>query len=289
MRKEQGEHPTSPPRLMVPKAEAEQNIRTRIDEGNRIRNTELHSEEDLEMAKAEQKNWSNYNKDLLARLFDNEYMADEYYQATWGRARTVYTQTSRRRLRFDFKVKQFKEDMDHHIHALESILERVELIPEPDEHVTLNQRQALGSDVFIVHGHDKAAKETVARFVEKLGLHATILHEQPNAGRTIIEKFEDYSNVGFAVVLLTSDDIGFSQNKSEEKEPRARQNVIFELGYFVSKLGRNRVCVLHKEDVEIPSDFQGVLYVRMDSDDGWQLKLAKEIKNAGIEVDLNKL
>ncbi len=145
----------------------------------------------------------------------------------------------------------------------------------------------ISDQIFIVHGHDEASKETVARFVEKLELHPIILHEQPNAGRTIIEKFEDHSNVGFAIVLLTPDDFGAPRN-SHDLKPRARQNVILELGYFIGKLGRGKVCALYKEGVEIPSDYQGVLYIPMDSAGAWRTALAKEIKNAGIEVDLNK-
>jgi hypothetical protein len=153
------------------------------------------------------------------------------------------------------------------------------------------QTRALGKRIFVVHGHDEAAKESVSRFVEKLGLEALILHEQPNRGRTVIEKFEDYSNVGFAVVLLTPDDMGVAKelaDKPDKWKPRARQDVIFELGFFSGKLGRSRVCVLYREGVEIPSDYHGVIYVSMDSGDGWRLKLAKEIKSSGINIDLNR-
>ncbi|MGA9349745.1 MAG: TIR domain-containing protein [Anaerolineae bacterium] len=144
--------------------------------------------------------------------------------------------------------------------------------------------------VFIVHGHDEAAKQTVGRFIEKLGLHAIILREQPHAGRTIIEHMEKHSNVGFAVVLLTIDDIGGPKGtKLKGLKPRARQNVIFELGFFVGKLGRNRVCVLYKEGVEIPSDYHGILYVPMDPNGGWKGSLAKEIKEAGIPFDLDRI
>ena len=148
-----------------------------------------------------------------------------------------------------------------------------------------------GKHVFVVHGHDEAAKESVSRFIEKLGLRALVLHEQPNRGRTIIEKFEDYSNVGFAVVLITPDDIGVAKDmadKPDKWKPRARQDVVFELGFFSAKLGRSRVCVLYKENVEIPSDYQGVAYVPLDSGGAWRLKLAKEIKSAGLGIDLNK-
>jgi predicted nucleotide-binding protein len=142
-------------------------------------------------------------------------------------------------------------------------------------------------DVFLVHGHDDAARETVARFIEKLGFNAIILHEQPNRGRTIIEKFEAHSAVGFAVVLLTPDDVGGSA-KTKDTQPRARQNVILELGFFCGALGRTRVCALHKGGVEIPSDFDGVVYVPLDDGGAWRLKLAREMKAAGLDVDMNK-
>lgn len=143
--------------------------------------------------------------------------------------------------------------------------------------------------VFVVHGHDEAVKHVVARFLEKLKLTVIILHEQPNKGRTVIEKFEANSDVGFAVVLLTPDDEGYSTKSPEILKKRARQNVILELGYFIGKLGRQRVCALYVEDVEIPSDINGVLYVKYDSFGGWRSELAKEIKAAGIAVDLNQI
>lgn len=147
----------------------------------------------------------------------------------------------------------------------------------------------LSRRVFVVHGHDDAALQGLARFLEKLGLEAIILKEQPDQGRTIIEKFEDSADdVGFAVVLLTPDDLAKSA-KSDIPDPRARQNVIFELGFFAGKLGRGRVCLLRKGHVEIPSDLYGVIYTEMDSADGWQTKLVKELKAAKLDFDANKL
>ncbi len=142
--------------------------------------------------------------------------------------------------------------------------------------------------VFVVHGHDDAALQGLARFLEKLGLEAIILKEQPDQGRTIIEKFESSADdVGFAVVLLTPDDIGGAV-KAERTDARARQNVIFELGYFAGKLGRGRVCLLRKGSVEIPSDLYGVIYTEMDSADGWKSKLVGELKAAKLDFDANK-
>jgi predicted nucleotide-binding protein len=140
--------------------------------------------------------------------------------------------------------------------------------------------------VFIVHGHDGEARETVARFLEKMGLQAIILHEQANQGRTVIEKVEANGDVGFAVVLLTPDDVGCA--KGGEPEPRARQNVLLELGYFIGRLGRAKVCALKRGELEIPSDFAGIVWEKMDSGSGWKLALARELKAAGHDVDLNK-
>ena len=139
------------------------------------------------------------------------------------------------------------------------------------------------SDFFIVHGHDEKAKKDVEDFVKiDLELKPIILHKEADEGRTIIEKLEMHSNVGFAIVLFTPDDFGFPKNNPKEIEERARQNVIFELGYFTAKLGRNRVCILYKGNVEILSDFQGVLYKKMDEENLWKTELQKEIQKAGI-------
>ena len=144
--------------------------------------------------------------------------------------------------------------------------------------------------VFLVHGHDDAARETVARFLEKLGLDTIVLHEKPNMGRTIIEKFCEYSNVGFAVVLMTADDIGGPVKSSpNELRPRARQNVILELGFFLGALGRNRVCALYQEGIEMPSDYQGVLFVNYDGNGLWRFELAREMKSVGIHIDMNRV
>ena len=142
------------------------------------------------------------------------------------------------------------------------------------------------NQVFIVHGHDGEAKESVARFIEKIGLNPIILHEQPNMGRTIIEKVESFNEVGFAVVLLTPDDEGKAKGV-DQLEPRARQNVLFELGYFIGCLGRDRVCALLRDDVSIPSDFDGVVWVKMDSGNGWKQVLGKELEAAGYVIDWN--
>ena len=145
-------------------------------------------------------------------------------------------------------------------------------------------------EVFVIHGRDEAAEQKVVRFLEKLDLTPVILHEQPNQGQTIIEKFEQHAQVGFAVALLTPDDGGALQGEAEHGKPRARQNVVFELGYFLGRLGRKRVCALVKgEDLERPSDYAGVAYIPLDDYGGWEKKLVKELKEAGFEIDANRI
>lgn len=147
--------------------------------------------------------------------------------------------------------------------------------------------------VFIVHGHDRTLVLEVLRTVELLGLDPVILSDEPNQGRTIIEKFENASNVGFAIILMTADDIGSSkadfQKDTSSLCDRARQNVILELGYFFAKLGRARICVLKSENVEVPSDILGIVYEGVDPKGYWKFNLARELKAAGYDVDANKI
>lgn len=146
-----------------------------------------------------------------------------------------------------------------------------------------------GKKVFIVHGHDETAQSKAARFVEKLGLEAIILHEKASSGRTIIEKIEHYPDVGFAIILYTPDDIGNVKSKAEDLNLRARQNVIFEHGYLMGKLGREKVAALVDGQMELPNDISGVVYIGLDESSAWHLHLAKEMKQAGYNIDLNKL
>jgi len=156
---------------------------------------------------------------------------------------------------------------------------------------SVNQKSKSGQPtrVFIVHGHDESAQNKAARFVEKLGFEAIILHEKASSGRTIIEKIEHYSDVGFAIVLYTPDDVGNVKSESENLNVRARQNVVFEHGYLIGKLGRENVSALVDGKLELPNDISGVVYISLDEGAAWQLQLAKEMKQSGYYIDMNKL
>ena len=288
---------TTLPKLCVSREEARQKIQTRIEKGEQLHSKEIRSDDELEKTRAESRKWSDYNKTLLLRLFDSTSIAEDAY-TDFNKLRSILLASSGSTPLSD-ELRWYQNAMSSSIYSLESIRDRLELYDEPsemlqaisgNEGVSAMPQSTYGNEVFIVHGHDDKTKETVARFVENLGIEATILHERANRGQTIPEKFEEHaSEAGFAIILLTPDDVGASKDKIKDLKPRARQNVVLELGYFWGRLGRGRVCVLHKGGVELPSDMQGLLYVPMNSPDEWQLPLAREMKQAGLPIDLNKL
>jgi predicted nucleotide-binding protein len=150
--------------------------------------------------------------------------------------------------------------------------------------------------VFLVHGRNDAAKHSVARFLERrVGLDVIILSERPNRGRSILTKFrEESEGAEYAVVVMTGDDLGrlrpelMSQGTDQPVlSPRPRQNVIFEMGFFIGQLGVDRVCALVPPGVERPSDYDGVVYLPFDDQDGWQRKLVSELHAANVPVSQN--
>lgn len=168
-----------------------------------------------------------------------------------------------------FEQETWEEGRRDAVHLIGSMLEELRLDAEEQTRVEVKPAGPKSNRVFIVHGHDNEMKQAVARTIERLGLEAVILHEKPNRGQTLIEKIERYSDVGFAVVLLSPDDIGYADaDGPDAARPRARQNVILELGYFAGKLGRESVVALHKGGIEFPSDYDGVLYTPYDGDSG---------------------
>jgi predicted nucleotide-binding protein len=175
--------------------------------------------------------------------------------------------------------------------AIEGIAEELEHEPVAQLTIPIQGSEPAARkphSVFEVHGHEAAPKAEVLRFIEKLGLEAIILHERPNKGRTLITKFrEEAEGVCFAVVLMTPDDLG-KATSAANLNPRARQNVVFELGFFVGRLGPDRVAALVKGNIEKPSDFDGVVYISLDSSD-WQRQLGQELQEAGYEIDWNKV
>lgn len=275
--------------LLLSRDEAEQKITKRIDKGKKIIEAQIEDTQGLKSIETDYNKWNDFNNELLKRIFTTQDLCEEYNE--WDGQIPVVRMKPKN---FHEKASDLKENIDTRIHRLESIIERLELIPES---VSANTVSALteqpsinidSSKIFIVHGHDDAAKLEVARFIEKIGFDPIILHEQASGSKTIIEKIEAYSDVGFSVVIYTPCDVGKKDSESSQLKGRARQNVVFEHGFLIGKLGRSKVCSLVKGDVETPNDISGIVYTSMDSDN-WQVELAKELKAANYPVDMNKV
>lgn len=157
---------------------------------------------------------------------------------------------------------------------------------DESENTRAKKKEIISNKVFIVHGHDGELKAKVARRLEQQGIEAIILSEQVNRGRTIIEKLEAYSDVHVAIVLFTQDDLGCAKEEKGTEKYRARQNVIFEAGYFMGYLGRENIIMIADKSVEIPGDLSGMVYTTKDN---WEFEMLKELNAAGMKIDMNKL
>jgi predicted nucleotide-binding protein len=315
------------PNLIIPRTEAEIKIYDRVTLGNALLGLSIHDENVLEAAKTQRKKWNDYNEELLRRLFDSEVVLEDYNRSSlydtpikkssWGQKISSFYEGISNKIealesitkRLEFipeKViisetqERYKPGISNTVVAVhghddevnDSITEKLESIPEK---VIISETQEkyepeISDTVVVVHGEEDEAKISVATFIEKLGLKAVILHEQPNAGQTIIEKFEHNAAIsGYAVVILTSNNAGASKEDTDDAKLRARQNVMLELGYFCGALGRKRVSVLEKEGVDIPSDFLGISCTLFDPGGDWQLSLARDMKSAGLSFDANRI
>jgi predicted nucleotide-binding protein with TIR-like domain len=284
--------PEQPLYLALPREEAAAKVTERMQRGEELKARPITSFEAHSQVQRDYWTWSEYNEELLRRMFTSPKVAEEY-SASIG----IFAVGGPPRL--DQEIKELHDDIDMKIRRLASIRDRLELIPiapgvgpiVPAVGVGPSAiREPAGGDnrnIFIVHGHDEGLRESVARLLHLLELTPIILHEQVSQGRTIVEKLEHHGDVGYAIVVLTPDDVGGTSEQA--LMPRARQNVVLELGYFMGRLGRDRVCAVHRGAIELPSDYMGVVYIPFDSGGAWRFALAKELRAAGFSVDMNKL
>lgn len=274
--------------LTVSKKIFRQTLNERIQIGQEILNRQIQTSQQLNEARNDVSNWNDYNSELLKQSFNNEY---NEYKKDYDQVNFYYGMLGERS---ENKIVEFQEKLQNSLNNLKQLFMKVDLMKSQiDEHPVASASKTISTyndtrNVFIVHGHNNEIKVNVARTLEKLGLNPIILHEQPNSGKTIIEKFESHSEVGFAIILLTDDDLGGAK-ENENLNLRARQNVILEMGYFIGKLGRDRVCPLYTNGVELPSDLYGLLYTEIDKGENWKIKIAKELKAAGYDIDINKI
>lgn len=248
--------------------------------------------------------WHDRNRNLLRMGFSNTKVRDGYDPRLW---RMLPDPENLMHLSTQERLRVVRQEHDIRLRRLRQILDNLDLYDDPDEKpapapasasttiVNLTEGNAAaptsaGSSVFVVHGRDDATKNEVARtLTQLLGQEPVILHEQPDGGATIIEKFERHATqAAAAVVILSPDDVG-GLAPGDELHPRARQNVIYELAWFHGHLGRGRVIALLVGKVEQPSDISGVLYISKDTAGAWRTTLARELRTAGLDADANKL
>jgi hypothetical protein len=290
-RRPQADPPTPPSSLKVPLSEAKAVLAERIAAGGALRETAVSTDEDVDELRGRAGQWRDYNRTWLDRNLGGE-LAKEYRESS-----THYGFGGRVSPHKELEL--FRLEVQSEIGKLQSISDRLDIL-EPTRvreetkvphfvrdtsisEVTLLSAADRTGDVFIVHGSDLNKADAVARVVEReTDRGAIILHEQPNGGRTLIEKLEaNAQTAAYAVVVLTADDEGRKKGASH-LVLRGRQNVVFELGFFCGAIGRSKVCVLFEEGVEQPSDIKGLVYIEMDVAGAWKAGLVKEFRHAGI-------
>jgi len=275
--------------LAVTRDEAKQRLQDRIEKGMELRSNQVNTREAFEELKNTYSKWDSFNSELLRRIFTTDEAAKEY--DFWGvMAVSMYEESLGEKIAATYK------DIDKKIHRLDSIIERLELIPLASQVVPIDSAsppsaQPRSKRVFVVHGHDEVAKTSLEVFLHEIGLEPVVLHRQADEGLTVIEKFEKHSDVGYAFILLTPDEVAYLASEASKPEAerrtelRARPNVIFEFGYFVGKLGRSRVCCLYTGNVSLPSDVNGMVYKKYErSVEEVAYSVIKDLKASGYEV-----
>ena len=276
--------------LTITRDAAKKRLQERIEKGIELNTTRVETYEQLEVFSNEYRKWDAFNSELLKQIFTTTEMAEEY--DSWGSGVSMSMRTPS----LAEKIAEKNKNIGGKIHEIDSIIERLELIP-------LNQEQQAAlpkseptkiksRKVFVVHGRDEIAKTNLEIFLHENGFEPVVLHRQADQGMTIIEKFEKHGDVGYAFILLTPDEIAYLSSQEKEldenrvKEFRARPNVIFEFGYFVGRLGRSKVCCLYTGDVSLPSDVSGMIYKKyIHSIEEVAYSILKDLKASGYTIN----
>ena len=286
--------PLQPIQLRLDRLQVENRLIERMNLGRSFLGQEIASYADYESLQKEYRKWNVFNNELLKQLFTTADLSDEYSASSVGPLMVA----GFREESLAEKVASLKQQFDKKIHRLDSIVDRLELYAavksEENEDEVASNNLASRPDtnkVFIVHGRDDAAKANLEAFVREIGLEPIVLHRQADGGLTVIEKFEKYSDVGYAFILLTPDELAYLASDSSKPEAergierRARPNVIFEWGYFVGKLGRPRVCCISTGNVDLPSDMAGLVTKRYQSSvEEAGYGILKDLRAAGYKV-----
>lgn len=289
VRNENGQQANVICEILSSRDDVKNKIQDRIQKGLNLNQRKINSLDELDSFNEEYKTWNEFNIELLKRSFTNSDFMNEYLGGKLGFI-----------IGFDEslgeKIASHRRRVQSKIRCLESIVERLELVPIHRGDIVSSKAfqattQTRTNKVFVVHGRDEVAKTNLEVFLREIKLEPIVLHRQADVGQTVIEKFEANSDVGFAFILLTPDDVAYLKQDDDlpdderKKELRARQNVMFEFGYFVGKLGRSKVCCLYTGDVTIPSDLNGLIYKKYNSSiEEVAYSILKDLKATGYDV-----
>lgn len=274
--------PMPPPRLSLPLARAQAALEERLHLGAALADRVISNEPQYTAWSGEISTWHEYNQSWIEQYIGAKIRAEYAHQGPRIYVASTWPQWAEDR----------RGDLQTHMRRLKSVHDRLGLWVDDAIERGADQEVDLNGPIFVVHGRDEAVLNTAVRLLEKTTDRTVIvLREQPNSGRTVIEKFEEHAaSAAFAVVLVTGDDVGGPKGSGiSELQGRARQNVVFELGFFFGKLGRSRVAVLLEEGVEKPSDIDGLVYNGIDLGGAWKTALIKELEAAGVAVDYSRI
>jgi len=267
-------------------------LKQRIQAGSEIASRALESEEQLKQCAEEYRLWDEWNSTYVYTLFDSREEGNIYSNET---SNAGYGYSDYSDLSIALQATCLKTAIGEKIVRLRSLVSRYPLIEaslQKGSKSKTSDVRTSSKNVFIVHGRDVGIRAQVEAFLRRLKLEPIILQDMPNMGQSLLGKIRTNSGVAYAVVLLTGDDEGRlnvvgNKNASPELKPRARQNVVFELGFFLAQLGDGHVAALCQDGIEIPSDFLGIMYIPWDENGNWRGKLITELKTAGLAVDAN--
>jgi predicted nucleotide-binding protein len=281
-----------PLKLIQPRDEAKNRLGERIEKGLELKQRKVDTREAYDLLLKDYQKWDAFNNELLKQLFSTDELAKEY--SHYGVAMIAMREPS-----LGEKIADAFKRVDNKIHRIDSIIERIELIPIDETKISdvsanndsSSEKQPRTKKVFVVHGRDEISKTSLEVFLHEIGLEPVVLHRQADEGMTIIEKFEKHSDVGYVFILLTPDEVAYlateegKPDSERSKEFRARPNVIFEFGYFIGKFGRSRVCCLYTGNVSLPSDVNGIIYKKFDkSIEEVAYGVIKDLKASGYTV-----
>lgn len=254
-------------KLAIPYHDAADEIRDMIEKGRVLQNSVIEFEKDLEQSKVGYYSWSKENEEHLRRIFATDDEAKRYKEN--------FALVLKRKIYLSDMVKDFRELVKSKVKHLEAIVNRLTIVTDIDfdiHHDEISYLSSTDNKAVVLHG-SKKIRDFVAKVLEENQMEAVVLKDKSG----VIDDFDNHEDAHHFIVILSNDDIGAAKSKINNLKPRARQNVILELGYILGKIGSGKVIILYENDVEIPSVLRGVTTLKLTGK-SWQKKLAREIQ-----------